>query len=641
MIYDSINKKYISAAGLTEATLQVSARGIGFAIVGGGKEDIFIGRDGLNNAVDGDRVLVSMKRSSGRRAEGVVDKILERRVKNVVGTVVMNKQAVFIIPDDERFGQSLPVRLTKSQKGGNTGFRSGDKVVVRFDEDYKGGLVHIVEVLGAEAKVGVDILSIIRQHNLYEEFPSGVVQEAQKVAVLPSAQEIKRRVDLRDKNIITIDPEDAKDLDDAIHLERRTDGSCELGVHIADVSHYVAPESALDQEAYKRGTSVYFPDRVLPMLPRELSNDVCSLNPNTDKLALSVIMQINPHGEVISHKIVESVINVKIRYSYAQVQTLLDAGKDEMLKQAGELTVKLEQRRRARGEVVFDVPEPKIILDEKTGKIKDVIAYPHLLSHRIIESFMVLCNETVAKEFCDLKTPFVYRIHEKPDAMKVARFVETLKPFNVNHKINPEYPTGHAYNAMLHQLAPEIKPIVSSLALRSMQKAKYLETCVGHFGLGATYYSHFTSPIRRYPDLVIHRIIKYHLNGKLSGQKVNELKEFVVDAAFQSSKTELAATEAEREVDNLKRAEYMADKIGERFSGIISGIQEFGVFVYLPNTVEGLVKIDNMAKDKYTFNEKQMLLVGTKRTWRMGDKIDVVVAGVNIARRQVEFSACQ
>jgi len=639
LIYDSINKKYVNAAGLVEADLQVTARGIGFAIRKDKGEDIFIGRDGLNNAVDGDRVLVSMRKGTGRKSEGVVAQILERRIKNVVGTVVQSKTTVFIIPDDERLGQSLEVRLTKSQKSGGSGFRSGDKVVARFDEEYKSGRVYIVESLGATEKVGVDILSIIRQHNLYEEFPNSVVAEARKVAVAPTEDEVKRRVDLRGKNIITIDPEDAKDLDDGIHLEKLSGGTYELGVHIADVAHYVLPDSELDSEAYKRGTSVYFPDRVLPMLPKQLSNDICSLHPNVDRLALSVVMQINQHGEVTSHKIVESIINVKTRYNYMEVQKILDDGTDEMLKAAAELTQKLEKIRRARGEVVFDVPEPKIILDEKTGKIKDVIAYPHFLSHRIIESFMVLCNETVAMEYCELALPFVYRIHEKPDPMKVMRFVETLKPFNVEHKINPEYATGHAYSNMLGSLSKEIKPIVSSLALRSMQKAKYLETCIGHFGLGAKFYCHFTSPIRRYPDLVIHRIIKYKINEKLNNHKMNELKEFVIDASEQSSKTELAATEAEREVDNLKRAEFMSDKIGERFSGHISGIQEFGAFVYLPNTVEGLVKLDNMPADKYTFNEKQMLLVGTKKTWRMGDKIDVIVVGVNIARRQVEFRA--
>ena len=643
------------ANGLIEGELQMTARGFGFVLMGEGKDDTFVGRGGLNGAIDGDRVLISVRNLPGKRPEGVIVKVLERRILNVVGTVAQGKTAIFIIPDDERLGQSLQVRLTNSQRSGNWSgtavgnkgglaaggmkFRSGDKVVARFDENLADRRVRIVETLGTGGKVGVDILSIIRQYNLYEEFPNRVVANAQRVAVAPSDAEIARRADLRGKFIITIDPADAKDLDDAINLEKLPDGNYELGVHIADVSHYVTEDSELDEEAYKRGTSVYFPDRVLPMLPTQLSNDVCSLNPNVDRLALSVIMKISPAGEVLSHKICESVIHVKKRYSYMDVQKILDGKSDSMLNAAASLTLALEKRRLARGEVVFSVPEPKIILDEATGKIRDVIAYPHLLSHRIVETFMVLCNEVVAREYCELDAPFVYRIHEKPDPAKVTRFVETLKPFGVQHKINPEHATGQAYGAMLEDLPEELKPIVSTLALRSMQKAKYAPDCIGHFGLGAPFYCHFTSPIRRYPDLLIHRIIKLKLNGKLNNKRENQLQNFVADAAVQSSKTELDATEAEREVDNLKRAEYMADKIGEQFSGFISGIQDFGVFVYLPNTVEGLVRIENMPADKYAYNESQMLLVGTKKTWRMGDKIDVIVAGVNLPRRQVEFKA--
>jgi len=628
-------KNNSKAAGLIEAELQMKARGVGFACIGDDRPDVFIGREGLNGAIDGDRVLISIRKNDGRRPEGVVASVLERRIKNVVGTVTQSRTTTFIVPDDERLGHSLEVRLTKSQRSGGAKFRSGDKVVARFSDDMKDRRVHITEVLGEGSKVGIDILSIIREYNLYEEFPNRVIAEAQRVAVAPSEAEIKRRTDLRDKFIITIDPADAKDLDDAISLEKLPCGNYELGVHIADVSHYVTADGELDNEAFKRGTSVYFPDRVLPMLPVQLSNDVCSLNPEVDRLALSVIMKISPAGEVESHKICESVIHVKKRFSYAQIQEILDAKTDAMLNCAAELTLALEKNRRARGEVVFDVPEPKIILDEITGKIKDVIAYPHFLSHRLVETFMVLCNEVVAKEYCNLDAPFVYRIHEKPDPIKVTRFLGTLKPFGVSHRIDAENATGHAYSAMLDALEKEIKPIVSTLALRSMQKAKYAPDCIGHFGLGAPFYCHFTSPIRRYPDLLIHRIIK----AKLNGRPLTRFKDFVVEASEQSSKTELDATEAEREVDNLKRAEFMADKIGEHFSGFISGIQDFGVFVYLPNTVEGLVRVENMPPDKYTYNESLMLLVGTKKTWRMGDKIDVIVAGVNLPRRQVEFKA--
>ena len=629
------NDKYTiaTALGYMVGDMQMTLRGYGFVDVADRKDDIFVARDDLNGAIDGDRVLVSLK-PNAKRTEGYVVKILERRVQNVVGTVMQSKSSVFLIPDDERLGQSLDVRLTKAQQGKQP-WKIGDKVVARFD----GNSVYITEVLGNALTVGVDILSIIRQYNLYEEFPSRVVGEAKKVSVEPDDEEIKRRTDLRDKYIITIDPADAKDLDDAISLEELEGGMVELGVHIADVAHYVQKDSELDTEAFKRGTSVYFPNMVLPMLPKVLSNDMCSLHEKAPRLALSVFMTMDKFGEVIQSKIVESIIEVKKRYSYEEAQKELDEGKNELLNKAAELTRALENMRRARGEVLFDVPEPKIILDEKTGKIVDVKAYPRYMSHRIIESFMVLCNETVAKKMSDMDLPFVYRIHEKPSPEKVAKLIETLKPFRIEHKLNPEYATGHAYANMIMGLEEDIRPIVSQLSLRSMQKAKYSPSCLGHFGLGAKYYCHFTSPIRRYPDLIIHRIIKLMLNRKLNSHRIEEYKDLVEDASEQSSKTELTATEAEREVDNLKRAEYMHDHIGDSFEGRISGIQDFGVFVYIPsNTVEGLIKMENMPTDKYTFNEKQMVLVGTKRSYKMGDKIDVIVAGVNIPRRQVEFS---
>ena len=657
------NNKYVQSAhvGLQPGTLTVNPKGFGFVEVDPEKPDIFIAADNLNGAVHGDRVLVKTLKANGRKVEGEINTVLVRGVQNIVGTVVKSPGGAFVIPDDDRLGQSFELADGNATDGqitiyNKSGFEqavfceaiSGQKVVAHFDKDVR-GRVRITELLGSQSRIGVDILSIIRAHNLYEEFPNDVLTESQKVAKMPSDGEIARRMDLRDKMIITIDPEDAKDLDDAVSLTKNADGTYELGVHIADVSHYVAEGSLLDAEAFKRGTSVYFPDRVLPMLPPELSNGICSLL-SQSRLALSVFMSIDKTGAVTKRRIDETIIKVDTRFCYNDVQKILDGDKElckthkklvPMLKDMAELTHILEGVRRKRGEVVFDVPEPKIILDPETGKIKDVIAYPHHLSHRIIETFMVLCNEVVAEKICGMELPFVYRIHDKPDELKVAKFVETLKPFGVQHNITPEHPTNHAYQKMLGGLPAEIKPIISQLALRSMQKAKYAPECVGHFGLAARYYCHFTSPIRRYPDLAIHRIIKLMINRKLSSHKIEELKEFVLRASIQSSKTELEATEAEREVDNLKRAEYMHDRIGEVFGGIISGIADFGVFVYLPNTVEGLIKIENMPRDTYTFNEKQMTLVGRKRTFKMGDPITVIVAGVNLARRQVEFAAKQ
>ena len=566
--------------------------------------------------------------------------------RNIVGTYIKgNGTTSFVIPDDERLPQSFDVRSIADR--GQTvmpSVISGQKVVAVF----AGEKVNVVEVLGTGEKLGTDILGIIRSYNLYQEFPNEVAAEAVRVARLPSAEEISRRTDLRKKTLITIDPEDAKDLDDAVSLTKNGDGTYELGVHIADVSQYVTEDSELDREAFKRGTSVYFPNMVLPMLPEQLSNFICSLNPNEDRFALSVFMTIDRSGEVLKHRVVESVINVQTRFAYDEVQKILDGdtelGKKHkkivpMLKDMAELTLILEKVRRKRGEVIFDVPEPKIILDPDTGKICDVIAYPHELAHRIIESFMVQCNEVIAQFAESHSFPFVYRIHEKPDQLKVAKLVDTLKPFAVKHNINPQSPTGHAYQKMISGLDDNIRPIISSLSLRSMQKAKYAPQCVGHFGLGAKHYCHFTSPIRRYPDLVIHRIVKLFINRKLSSHVINELNDFVISASDQSSKTELTATEAEREVDNLKRAEYMSDHIGEKFSGTISGIMDFGVFVYLPNTVEGLIKIDNMPQDNYRYNESHSTLTGRKRTFKMGDAIDIICIGVNMARRQVEFAA--
>lgn len=642
---------------IAQGRLSMNGRGFGFVEIGGETPDVYVGRENLGGAMHGDVVKIEIA-GGGSRPNGKITEIVKRPQQNIVGILMRSKTGLFIIPDDDRFGQSIDITWSDIGDVFNQTVKAsvGQKVVARVDKD---GRASLAEALGDEDTVGVDILSIIRSHNLYEEFDDEVEAEAVKVAIEIPKKEIERRVDLRKDIVITIDPADAKDLDDAISLEKREDGMWELGVHIADVAHYVTEGSILDAEAFKRGTSVYFPDRVLPMLPRALSNDVCSLNPNVDRLTLSCLMVIDPNGDVVESKVVESVININTRFSYDEVQEILDTnaaepkartvGGSELLKKHKKLVPLLEEcerlakiiesKRRTRGEVVFDVPEPKIILDEKTGRIRDVIAYPHLMSHRIVETFMILCNEVVAKTYFDLEMPFIYRVHDKPDLVKVATFIESLKPFGVVHKINFENVTGHAYQKMLDSLDPDVKPIVSQLALRSMQKAKYSELCRGHFGLGSKYYCHFTSPIRRYPDLVIHRIIKMIANRKMSTHKEEQMHDFVIEAAIQSSKTELAATEAEREVDNLKRAEYMSDKIGETFTGTISGIKDFGVFVYLPNTVEGLIRIENMPKDSYTYHEKQMTLNGKRRTYKMGDKIDVVVAGVNLPRRQVEFNA--
>ena len=563
----------------------------------------------------------------------------------------MGKGASFVIPDDERLPQSIDVvRISDRGQTVISAGVSGQKVVAEFNEK-EPNKVNVIEILNVNDSVSADVLGIIRSYRLYEEFPDEVLSEARHVAKL-DPEEISRREDLRESVIITIDPADAKDLDDAVSLEINKDGTYELGVHIADVSHYVRDGSLLDAEAYKRGTSVYFPGGVLPMLPQQLSNNICSLNQDVDRLALSCFMTIDKFGKIIKSRVSETVIRSNTRFSYDTVQKILDGDEEEckihkkvvpMLNDMAVLTKVLEEIRRQRGEVIFDLPEPQIILDEKTGKIADVVAYPHLLAHRIIETFMIVCNETIAEFALDRGLPFIYRIHERPDPAKIEHLSDMLKPFGIFQNFNPEHVKGQEIQKIVDKAEGDLKTVISSLCLRSMQKAKYSAENLGHFGLGSKNYCHFTSPIRRLPDLLIHRIIKLMLENKTSSHKIEELNTFVVAAADQSSKTELVAVNVEREVDNLKRAEFMNDHIGDVFSGIVSGVTEFGVFVYLLNTVEGLIKMENLPRgsdrEYYRFNEKNGTMSSPKRTIKMGDKIDVICAGVNLPRRQVEFAA--
>ena len=553
--------------------LSVTIKGYGFVELPGKNEDIFIAKDNLHGAVDGDIVEIRYMKKKH------------------------NKQ-----PDAE---------------------------VVRV-------IRHNTEPATIEA--------IMKKYKLLPAFPAEVLQEAEKVSRKKISDCMFNRVDLRGLPIITIDPADARDLDDAVSLVDNADGTMTLGVHIADVSEYVTADSALDKEAYRRGTSVYFPDRVLPMLPTQLSNGVCSLNPNEPRLTLSVLMTLDKKYNLLSYQIKKSLIQSVTRFSYDEVQAILDGKADHqhkaMLLQMAEITKKLEHDRQARGEITFNVPEPKIVLDEK-GQIAAVYSQPHNLSHRIIETFMVLTNEVVAEHCYKLHLPFVYRIHEKPDSLKVIRFLSALTPFQVQHHIDFENPIGFQYQEMLDNIKDEnVKIVVSSLALRSMQKAKYDPHCVGHYALGSTYYCHFTSPIRRYPDLTIHRIIKMHLDNQLNAQQLARMKAFVVAASQQSSQTELDAVAAEREVDDLKCAEYMQAHIGETFDGVVNGITDFGVFVYLPaNTAEGLVRIENLPADHYLYHDGTMQMIGKKSKIRMGDPMKVKVIGVNLHKSKIEFTA--
>ena len=521
----------------------------------------------------------------------------------------------------------------------------GDIVEIRFmkQKHNKQPDAEVVRVI-AHQNQPATIEGVMKKYKLRQEFPSEVIQEAERVSKLKINQCMQNRIDLRGLPIITIDPADARDLDDAVSLVDNPDGTMTLGVHIADVSEYVTTDSLLDKEAYRRGTSVYFPDRVLPMLPTQLSNGVCSLNPNEPRLTLSVFMTLDKKYNLVNYRITKSLIQSTTRFSYDEVQAILDGQANHphraMLLKMAEITQKVEHDRQARGEITFNVPEPKIVLDEK-GQIASVYSQPHNLSHRIIETFMIMTNEVVAEHCYKLHLPFVYRIHEKPDPIKVIRFLSALTPFNVQHQIDFENPTGFQYQKMLEQITDEnVKIVVSSLALRSMQKAKYDPHCVGHFALGSTYYCHFTSPIRRYPDLLIHRIIKMHLDNQLTRSQIDRLNAYVVAASQQASQTELDAVAAEREVDDLKCAEYMQAHIGESFDGVVNGITDFGVFVYIPaNTAEGLVRTENLPSDHYLYHDGTMQMIGKNSKIKMGDPLKVTVIGVNLHKSKIEFTA--
>ena len=593
--------------------------------------------------------------------------------KNVVGTFINGNKGSFIIPDDDRMPQSVNVRsINDNGQAVIEATVSGKKVVGKFTAP-DSAMVDVIEVLEKTHNIPVDVLGILRHYDLNLKFPDEVIDEARKAAKMTPADYVGRE-DLRDQTIITIDPADAKDLDDAVSLKQNKDGTLELGVHIADVSHYVKRGTALYEEAYKRGTSVYFPGGVIPMLPTQLSNNICSLLPNVDRLTLSCFMTIDREGNVVDSRIAESVINVDTRFAYEEVQKILDGDPEErkkhqklipMIEAMSKLTDIIEAKRRERGEVVFDVPEPHIVLDAD-GKIASVSAHIQHKANRIIETAMIMANEEVAGYAFDHGLPFIYRIHEKPDSAKVERLNCNLKPFGVQRSIDPENPTGRQYQALLDEVGRKadrkpfigsdgkpvehlpVKTVVAQMSLRSMQKAKYSDEPMGHFGLGVRgdkygTYGHFTSPIRRLCDLIEHEITKDAINGRTSSHKIGDLTEFVHTAAEQCSNTEIVAVDVERDIDNLKCAQWMNEHIGEKFAGVINGITDFGAFVYLPNTCEGLVKMENLPKqhpkEYWNYDQKNGVLKSQHRSLKMGDGIEVVCVGVNMARRQCEFSA--
>lgn len=612
-------------------------------------QDLFIPADSLNGAMHNDRVIaeITTLATDEKRAEGRIIKVVERAITDVVGTFQESKNFGFVLPDNKKFNKDIFI-----PKKFFNGARGNDKVVCRITqwptEDRKPE-GKIIEILGQKGDRYVEIASVIREHGLPEEFPKKVLDEAEKVAIEIPQEEIDRRLDLRDMNIFTIDGEDAKDLDDAVSIEVLDNGNYKLGVHIADVTHYVKEKSKLDKEALKRATSVYLVDKVIPMLPKTLSNGVCSLNPFEDKLTLSVFMEIDHKGEVVKHDIKETIINSKARMTYTEVSDILEKD-DEKLKKtfakvaddfftAEKLARILMKRREKRGAIDFDFPEAKIILNND-GDVVDIVQYERRISNRIIEEFMLITNETVAEHFFWLNMPFVYRVHETPAHEKIETLNKFISTFGYVIKGDLESVHPKALQGIIEQIHGKTEEkAISTIMLRSLKQARYSPECVGHFGLAAQYYSHFTSPIRRYPDLQIHRIIKEFLNGKISQKRQDQLAQIVDYASTQSSEREREAELAERDVKDIYKARYMEDRVGEEFVGIVSSVTSFGMFIELDNTVEGLVRLADMGDDYYIFDENTFTILGerTKKMYRIGDVVKIKVEKVNVDFKEIDF----
>lgn len=624
-----------------------NSRGFGFVRIEGESEDVFIPGNATAGALHGDTVQIVIRDGrEGRRREGEVVKIVAHELTDVVGTFQKGKGFGFVVPDNTKTGKDIFIPAEKTK-----GAVTGHKVVVHIT-DYgsksKKPEGTIKEIIGHINDPGTDIMSIVKGFNLPTEFSEEVMKQ---VADIPSEVESKDhagRLDIRDWQMVTIDGEDAKDLDDAISI-CKNGNNYKLGVHIADVTHYVTENSPLDKEALKRGTSVYLVDRVIPMLPHKLSNGICSLNEGVDRLALSCIMDIDSKGNVIGHKIAETVLRIDRRMSYTSVKKILvDNDEKEieeykelvpMFKLMEELSTILRERRMKRGAIDFEFPESKIILDAK-GVPQDIIPYERNVATKIIEDFMLAANETIAEDFFWQELPFVYRTHDTPDPEKILKLGMFINNFGYAIKMTQEDIHPKELQKLIDNVegTPE-EALISRITLRSMKQAKYTTSSTGHFGLATKYYCHFTSPIRRYPDLQIHRIIKENLRGGLTDKRIKHYERILNGVAEQSSMMERRADEAERDTDKLKMVEYMEKHVGETFEGVISSITNWGMYVELPNTVEGMIRITNIKDDYYYYDEEHYELVGetTKRTFKLGQKLKVVVAGTDRIQRQIDF----
>lgn len=643
--------KYVKGQGSRLiGVYQAHARGFGFVVMEDSDKDVFIPEEESGGALQGDEVEIQITKGScsrpGQRQEGKVVRIIKRGTSQIVGYYQKNKSFGFVLPDNQKFLQDVFVPEEKSK-----GAVTGHKVLVKicsYGGDGKKPEGEVVEILGHVNDPGTDVLSIAMSYELPIEFPEKVKNQAVRVAKPVSSADCAGRKDLRNMKMVTIDGEDAKDLDDAVSLEI-CDGYYHLGVHIADVTNYVQENSALDREAKKRGTSVYLADRVIPMLPHILSNGICSLNEGEDRLALSCLMKIDKNGTVVDHEIAETVIRVDRRMTYTAVKQILEDQDEEMcrvyedfvpmFREMEELSAILREKRHRRGAVDFDFPETKVVLDE-IGRPVALKAYERNTATKLIEDFMLAANETVAEDFFWREIPFVYRIHEAPDEEKIRKLAVFLHNFGYTLHIGSNEVHPKEIQKLLSKVEGEPEePMIARLALRSMKQAKYTPENEGHFGLATSYYTHFTSPIRRYPDLQIHRIIKETLRGRMNEERTRHYQSILEEVTKHASETERRAEEAERETIKLKKVQYMKNYIGEEYEGIISGITKWGMYVELPNTIEGLVHVANMTDDHYEYIEDnyEMRGVHTGKTYHLGQKVNVRVVGADELQRTIDF----
>lgn len=625
--------------------IEVNPKGFGFVDIGKDK-DIFIPKDAINKAIHGDTVIVEITSKNDMDPEGRIVKIVDRKLDNMVGEFYYHKGKPYVDLDNKKMKIKIEID-NKATKGAMNGHKVIVKITNKISSDnyYKG---EVLKILGHKNDPGVDILSITAKYNINDIFDDTVMEQADKLPFEVLENEIKNRVDLRNQEIFTIDGDDTKDIDDAISIDRLENGNFKLGVHIADVSHYVTEASPLDDEAYNRGTSVYLADRVIPMLPHKLSNGICSLNPEVDRLAISCVMEINEKGQTVNYDIFESIIRSRKQMTYNNVNKILEEniipeGYEQYvdaLKNMSYLANILRKMKEKRGYIDFEIEEGKIIVNEK-GEAIDVVLRERKTGEKIIEDFMIAANETIATHINYMDIPFVYRIHGEPSEDKINNFIKFVSILGYKIRGNRKEITPISMQQMLEQLKEKDEySILSSMMLRSMQKAVYDKNNIGHFGLGSKCYTHFTSPIRRYPDLMVHRLLrKYLFENQINEETINYYDNKLKEITSHSSERERASVECEREVDNMKKAEYMTKHIGEEYEGIISGTMPFGMFVELPNTVEGLVRIDNLEGDIYTYNEETFSITGKhdKRGYRLGDKVKVKTIGANKEAGTVDF----